>query len=154
MIKKSKLGRSLCNEQGFSLIEVLMTVILLTLGILAVARMTATIMDKNIDSRKTSLAMTLAQDKIEYLKGTARAWLLSGADGLDSPDLVSGVWTEDIGGETIDSEGNAAASGSTYTRTWTISEVGGENFLYFISIVMTWQDSGTQTLQLDTQVTQ
>ncbi len=142
------------NERGFSLVEALLSVFLLGVGIIAVVGTTGTIMDKNNDSRKSSIAMTLAQDKIEYFKGVGQAWLLAGADGLDSPDVVGGVWTADIGGETVDSEGDAANSGSTYNRSWTITDLAGENFLFGVSITMTWQDGGTQTLQLDTEVTQ
>ena len=36
----------------------------------------------------------------------------------------------------------------------TITDLAGENFLFGVSVTMTWQDGGTQTLQLDTQVTQ
>jgi prepilin-type N-terminal cleavage/methylation domain-containing protein len=146
--------RILRNERGFSLVEALVAVALLGIGIIAVAGTTGKIMDSNDDSRKSSIAMTLAQDKIEYFKGVGQAWLLEGADGLDSPDVVGGVWTADVGGETVDAEGNAAVSGSTYDRTWTITDLPGENFLFEIFVTMTWQDGGTQTLQLNTEVTQ
>jgi len=154
MINKSNFVSRLWNEQGFGLIEALMAMALLGFGLFAVVGVTGTVMDKNDESKKSSIAMTLAQDKIEYIKGVSQAWLMSGADGLDSPDLVSGVWTANAGGETVDAEGNAAVSGSTYDRSWTISEVAGENYLYTLSVDMTWQDGGTKTLQLNTQVTQ
>ena len=142
------------NERGFSLIEALMAVTLLGVGIFAVVGTTSTIIDKNNESRQSSIAMTLAQDKIEYFKGIGQAWLLAGANGLDSPDIVSGTWTANTGGETVDSEGNAAVSGSTYNRSWTITDLAGENFLFGLSVTMTWQDDGTKTLQLNTQMTQ
>jgi hypothetical protein len=64
------------------------------------------------------------------------------------------VWTADAGGETIDAEGNAAVAGSTYDRSWTITDIATENFLFDVSVTMTWQDNGTKTLQLNTQITQ
>jgi Tfp pilus assembly protein PilV len=151
---RKKFLRILRNENGFSLIEALMAVTLLGVGIIAMVGTTGTIMDKNNDSRKSSIAMTLAQDKIEYFKGVGQAWQLAGADTLDSPDIVGGIWTANAGGETVDAEGNAVVSGSTYNRSWTITDLPGENFLFGISVTMTWQDGGTKTLQLDTQVTQ
>jgi prepilin-type N-terminal cleavage/methylation domain-containing protein len=152
MIEKLQFGNSLRNERGFGLIEVLMAMALLGLGIFAVMGTTTTVMDKNNESKMSSVAMTLAQDKVEYIKGVGQAWLLSGADGLDSPDLVSGVWTANAGGETVDSQGDAVVSG--YGRSWTITDIATENFLYDITVNMTWQDGGTQTLQLNTQITQ
>ncbi len=154
MINKSKFVSLLRNEQGFTLIEALMAMVILVVGIFAVMGTTGTVMDKNENSRKSSIAMTLAQDKIESIKGVSQAWLLDGADGLDSPGLVGGVWTADAGGETIDAEGNAAVAGSTYDRTWTITDIATENFLFDVSVTMTWQDNGTKTLQLNTQITQ
>jgi len=142
------------NNRGFSLIEALMAFALLSFGILAIVGTSGVVMDKNEDSRKKSIAITLSQDKIEYIKGLGQAWLLDGADGLDSPDLVSGTWTANPGGETVDSAGNAAASGSIYDRTWTISPVAGSNFLYEVTVNMSWEDKGTQTLQLITRITQ
>ena len=154
MINKSKFVSLLRNEQGFTLIEALMAMVILVVGIFAVMGTTGTVMDKNENSRKSSIAMTLAQDKIESIKGVSQAWLLDGADGLDSPWLVGGVLTADAGGETIDAEGNAAVAGSTYDRSWTITDIATENFLFDVSVTMTWQDNGTKTLQLNTQITQ
>lgn len=152
MINNSKFASRLANEQGFTLIEALLAMVILVIGIFAVMGTTGTVMDKNENSRKSSIAMTLAQDKIESIKGVSQAWLLDGADGLDSPGLVTGVWTANAGGETIDSEGNTVASG--YARSWTITDIATENFLFGVSVTMTWQDNGTKTLQLDTQITQ
>jgi Tfp pilus assembly protein PilV len=154
MNNKSKFVSRIWNEQGFGLIEALVAVALLGIGIFAVGGVTSTVMDKNNQSKKSSIAMTLAQDKIEYIKGVSQAWLMGGADGLDSPDLVSGVWTANVGGETVDAEGNAAVSGSRFDRSWTITEVAGENYLYTLTVDMTWQDGGARTLQLNTEVTQ
>lgn len=154
MKKIKSLARLIRNERGFSLVEALMAFALLSFGILAIAGTSGVVMDKNEDSRKKSIAITLAQDKIEYIKGLGQAWLLDGADGLDSPDLISGTWTANPGGETVDSQGNAAVSGSTYDRAWTISPVAGSNFLYEVTVNMSWEDKGTQAVQLITQITQ
>ena len=98
--------------------------------------------------------MTLAQDKIEYFKGISRAWLLAGANTLASPDIVGGVWTDNVGPDIVDAQGNAIANGP-YNRTWTISTVAGQNFLFDVLVTMTWQDAGgNRTLLLNTEVTQ
>ena len=151
---RKKFLRILQNQRGFSLIEALMAVTLLSVGIIAVVGTTGTIMDKNNDSRKSSIAMTLAQDKIEYFKGIGRTWPLGGLGGLNSPDIVGGVWTANGVGEIVDAGGNAVAN-APYTRTWLISNVAGQNFLFNIVMTMAWQDAGgNRTLQLNTEVSQ
>jgi prepilin-type N-terminal cleavage/methylation domain-containing protein len=150
----NKTLRILRNERGFSLIEAIIAVTILSVGLMAMLGTTGTVMEKNDQSQKSSIAMTLAQDKIEYFKGIGGAWLLAGADTLASPDIVGGVWTANAAGETIDADGNAVVNG-TYNRTWTISIVPGQNFLFDILVTMTWPDaSGNRTLQLNTEVTQ
>jgi len=127
---------------------------LLTMGILGMTGLTGSIMDHNADSRKTSIAVTLAQDKIEYIRDIARTSSLTSADALDSPDLVASVWTATTGGETIDAEGNVATSGQIFNRSWTITPVSGQFYMYDLIVTMTWQDGGTQTQVLNTQVGQ
>ncbi len=141
------------NQEGFSLIEAMIALAILTVGILGMTGLTSTIVDHNARSEKVTIATTLAQDKIEYFRNKARGWLLSGGDGLDSPDVSGGIWSSNPGGETVDAEGNPTAGG-TYTRTWTISPVPTENFLYEIVMNISWQDEGTQTFQLSTRITQ
>lgn len=151
---RNKFLQVLRNERGFSLIEALIAVTILSVGLMAMLGTTGTVMEKNNESQKSSIAMTLAQDKVEYFKGISGAWLLAGADTLASPDIVGGVWVANAVGETIDADGNAVVNGP-YNRTWAISTVAGQNFLFDILITMTWQDAGgNRTLQLNTEVTQ
>jgi prepilin-type N-terminal cleavage/methylation domain-containing protein len=90
---RNKFLRILRNERGFTLVEALIAVTILAVGLMAMLGTTGTVMEKNNESRKSSIAMTLAQDKVEYFKGISRAWLLAGANTLASPDIVGGVWT-------------------------------------------------------------
>ncbi len=142
------------NQTGFSLIESMIAITLLTMGVLGVTGLTSSIMDHNNDSKKTSIAVTLGQDKIEYIRDIARTSSLTSANGLDSPDLVASVWTTTAGGENVDTEGNAATSGQIFNRSWTITPVTGQFFMYDLVVTMTWQDGGTQTQVLNTQVGQ
>lgn len=152
-VRKKSL-RILRNESGFSLIEALIAMVVLGVGIMAMVGTTGTVMEKNNESRKSSIAMTLAQDKVEYIKGRSRAWLLAGANGLDSPDIVGAAWAATPGGEIIDAEGNVVVNGP-YNRTWAISTVAGQNFLFDVLITMTWQDArGNRTLLLNSEITQ
>lgn len=146
---------NLKNNSGLTLIEILISVVLASVGLLAYAMLTGTVVKKNADSKRSTIAITLAQDKAEEIKDLGVGILLSNANGLDSPAYDSGAntWSATTGGETIDSEGNTGTSGAYYTRTWTISVVGSANYFTDVTVTVTW-DSGAETVSLQTLITQ
>ena len=91
------------TNKGFTLIEVLIAVFLLTVALLGTAALTTTVIRGNFFSQASTTATTLAKDKIEELKARGFTDTLFTSGGTDS-------W-------------NAAgtASGSYYTRTWTVT---------------------------------
>jgi len=87
-------------NEGFTLIEVMIAVFLLTAALLAAAALTTTVIKGNVFSQKLTTATTLAKDKIEDLKVTPFASLTGGTDAWNA---------------------SGTASGSYYTRTWTVT---------------------------------
>lgn len=77
------------------MVEVMVALFLLVVGILGTITVTTTVMGGNMFSKGTTTASTLAQYKMEELKGTAYASLASST----SPETVE----------------------SLYTRSWTVS---------------------------------
>jgi prepilin-type N-terminal cleavage/methylation domain-containing protein len=71
------------REGGFTLIELMVAIALLSFGILAVATMQTTAMRANYRGYNLTQAITLAQDRIEYLTTQPFANL---APGTDQPD--------------------------------------------------------------------
>lgn len=59
----------LYNEKGFLMIEVILAIALVTIGLFAVMSLATTVIKGNKQSKGVTVAMTLAQDKIEYFKG-------------------------------------------------------------------------------------
>jgi type IV pilus assembly protein PilV len=55
------------NEKGLSLIEVLMTIVILSVGLLGVANMQVVAIKVNDNSNQLTQATTIAQDKVEEL---------------------------------------------------------------------------------------
>ena len=53
---------------GFTLMEVLIAIVLLTIGLLGMAALTVGVMDGNTHSRELTTATTLAQDQMEEMK--------------------------------------------------------------------------------------
>lgn len=57
------------NDKGFLLIEVILAIALIAIGLFAVMSLTTAVIKGNIQSKKVTTAITLAQDKMEYFKG-------------------------------------------------------------------------------------
>jgi len=98
------------NQSGFTLLEVLIAISILTVGLLGVAQMQIMGIKGNYFSGNTTAALTLAEEKMEDLLGksyTDAELAGSGAPGTNHPDTNN----------PIDETGQA---GGIYTRMWTI----------------------------------
>jgi type IV pilus assembly protein PilV len=67
------------DDSGFSMVEILVTLLVLSVGLLAVCGLTSGVMRSNAFSNKLTTATTLAQEKIEELRGRGYVGLPSGA---------------------------------------------------------------------------
>ena len=73
------------REGGFTLVELMVAIALLSFGILAVATMQTSAMRANFNGYRLTEAVTLAQDRIEYLTTQSFDTLAAGFDQAD-PD--------------------------------------------------------------------
>ena len=79
------------GEGGFSILELLIVVVVLTIGLLAFGSFSGVITDRNENSRKMTIASTLAQDKLEYFKNLSLGATLSNALNGTETVNASGV---------------------------------------------------------------
>ena len=117
-----RLIRSKIRQVGFILIEGLVTFMVLTVGMISVAKFQGDILDHNAGSKTQTQAVNLAQEKIEelrnYADATAYAAIVTGAD---TPQPYSG-------------------SNTTFSRSWTV--VPNLDPVYdTVTVTVAWNDS-------------
>ena len=112
----------LTNTKGFTLIEVLMAMTILSVGILAIASLQISAVHNNGLGNLITQATMLAQEKMESLKSTDDITALT--DGSDT---------------NIDHYGD---SGGIFDRSWTISNPLGGSSSRQIEIAVQWSKKG------------
>ena len=138
------------GQEGFSLLEALIAVVLVGFGLLAYGASSGVTIETNSRSEKKSVGVTLAQDKMEFIKDIASTTSLTAANSLTNPGYSGGVWS---GGsaEDLDAEGNSGGAKTHYTRTWTINQATAA-FLYDATVTVTWGTKSNDTVTLATRI--
>jgi type IV pilus assembly protein PilV len=120
------------KSDGFSLIEILIALVILSITLLALAALMTTTMKNNALGGHLTEAATLAQNKLEQLLATPSAMI--------QPQLNTQLQDNPVGN----------SSGITYTRTWIVVPnvpLPGTT-LATITITVTWTDSTTNSFSM------
>jgi len=113
----------LLKPKGFTLIEVLVALVILSFSLLALAGLMVTTTKNNSFGSHMTEAATFAQDKLEELR--AIKW----------ENLIDGNNTDQQGGST----------GINYTRNWNVTTNGS---LKTITINLNWNDRTAHSIRL------
>ena len=112
------------GEKGFTLLEVIVAISILTFGLLAVASMQMTAIRGNYNASNITEATTVAQDRLENLMGLLYSDpLLDPGNGLSDP---------------------APPSPSGYTVTYDVLNNDPMTNTRLITVTVQWQDKGVQ----------
>lgn len=126
------------NQQGFTLIEILIAITVFSIGILAVATMQLSAIKGNSFANGLTEAVTLAQDKMEEL--------MSFDYGDD--DLLDDVAPNGVDGlsETANADGSNPGQGTNarYDVFWNIADNTPFAYTKTISVITTWTEEGRQ----------
>ncbi len=140
------------KNRGFTLIEVMVALLVLALGILGISKLQGTLIRNSSDANQRSVAMTLAQKKVDDLKSfvhldddidndpaTTETW-----DPTDPLDEQSYAFIDDNAGGTIAS-GNITIGNYNYTLTWDMDH------WYYASVGSTAVSTSAATIDAKSQ---
>lgn len=117
-MKTSNRRRLELKQKGFTLIEVVIGLVILSVGLLGVAGMQITAVKGNYFSKNLTQASYIGQDRLELLKNLPIASLDPGAY-TESPVTISG--------QVFNRSYTVAANGNLRTITYTVSWFDGVN---------------------------
>jgi type IV pilus assembly protein PilV len=123
------------NQSGFSMLELLIALIVLSVGLLALAGLQQTAIESNAASQHLTSATFLAEAKLNELKRGGYASLSDGTfNDANNP---------------VDEQGQA---GGIFTRAWTISPFAAD--VKRITVTISWEDQlgGSRSSSLHTVV--
>lgn len=116
-------GERRSQQNGFGLIEMLITLVVISSGLLAIASMYTNIISSSVVSKQRSEAVALGEKKLEELRGLAYSSLVTASDTVTA----------------------VASSGSSadYQRSWTVTQVSSPAYSN-IALTVSWTDSKGQ----------
>lgn len=119
------------GQAGVSLMEILIAIVILTVGFLGTGKLASMFIEYNEKSKRVTAATTLIQDKLEEFKTTSYSSISSGSE--------TGI-------------NERGQSGGAFNRSWAVSTSGS---LKTITVTVTWQFNGqTQTKAMSTAISQ
>ena len=118
------------DPAGFTLVEILVTVVVIALGCLAVLWMQAVAMRGNSQSEHLSVASTLAKSEIERLKCFSFDDLKKELENLKTAGAVK-----------LNRQGLTQAQGGRYTRTIAFDEKKPTSRSHQVEIKVEWRDA-------------
>jgi type IV pilus assembly protein PilV len=124
-----KFLNSLKYSYGFTLIEVMVALVILSFSLLALAGLMVTTTKNNSFGSHVTEAATLAQDKLEELRAIR--------------------WDNIIEGANMDQK--SSSTGINYTRNWNVVTNGS---LKTITITINWNDRTSHSIRLTSVLSQ
>jgi len=120
----------LANDSGFSFIDVMLALVVLTIGVLALGDLSIISSKANTSSKGLATASSLAETKLEAIKNTTYASIANEA------------------AVQFDQSGNSPSPGYTgpiFTRTVTVTPNSPLTNTTTVTVTVKWQDSQNQT---------
>ena len=125
------------RQSGFTLLEVLIAITILTIGLLGAASMQVSAIRGNHFSERVTTGLCLAEDRMEELMRRSYTDALLEDVNEDEPlDTIDAAKLDHE--EAIDATGQVVAGGP-YRRIWNVQESTGPD-IKTITVIVTWDD--------------
>ena len=125
--------RRLKDRGGFTLIEILIAVFILTVALIGLISVTVMIINGNDFSRRTTTATTLAKDRLEQVKRLPYNSVTAGT--------TTDYWNADS---------TTGSSGAYFTRTTTVTDNTPTANMKTVVVQVQWNWGGTRQVTLRT----
>jgi prepilin-type N-terminal cleavage/methylation domain-containing protein len=132
----SKKQFQISSQAGFTFVELLVTLVLLSIGIFSFITVLSTTLENNNNNDRKTKGINLASEKLEDLKNQAISSALS-----------SGTTTEN----NVDEQG--ILGNGPFTRTTVIAD-GGSGALATLTVTVSWINEVTRSITLATKLAQ
>jgi type IV pilus assembly protein PilV len=126
---------SRAGEEGFSLIEVLVSLAILAVGLLGLALLQVTAVKGNATASKSTVATGLAQDKLEWFRNSGWDNIVS-STGLDNSSVPMIPTYANFPGTEGDSR---SVRGTPFYRVWFVNSNPANTFKT-ITVWCCWRD--------------
>ena len=123
------------SARGFTLIEALIALLVLSFGLLAIAGFQATLSRSSDLAKQRTEALRLAQQKMESLRAYAQV-----ASNTATPHIVN--YTDDVVSSTAP-EVTATNTNASFSRTWTVTSNPSDTEKW-INVTVAWTDRSGQ----------
>jgi len=134
------------RRQGFTLIEVLIALAILTVGLLAAAKMQISAIQGNYFSNNTSTALSLAEQKMEDLLGKTYTDAAVGDTQAGNNTNLSSLVIKDHEELNVNEEG--VVGGGIYHRVWNVADDTPITDTKTITILVTWGNNDRHQVSL------
>ena len=125
--------KRLSNQNGFTLLELLIALTILTIGLLGLAGLHIAAIQGNVSGFKISTATAVAQERIEELKAL---------DGADT-HLSAGAHADDNSAGADADDRSPVIQNITYNRSYTIQDNTPISGTSTITLTITWVEPRT-----------
>lgn len=138
--------KKLFKQSGFTMVEMLMAMLILSIALIGLAKISTSVIRSNSFSESYTVATALGQDKLEELMSLYffDAALNDVNITNNSAAGLLGTAANDVQETQVDENGTAGAAGGIFTRTiniWDRTDLANPATRKDLAVVVSWKDS-------------